>query len=27
MPYVGEDKEAYLKFYNELLGKNEEDEE
>lgn len=27
MPYVGEDKEAHLKFYNELLGKNEEDEE
>ena len=27
LPYVGEDKEAYLKFYNELLGKNEEDEE
>jgi starch synthase len=27
MPYVGADKEAHLKFYNELLGKNEEDEE
>jgi starch synthase len=27
MPYVGEDKEAHLKFYNELLGKNEEVEE
>jgi starch synthase len=24
MPYVGEDKEAYLKFYDSLLEKNEE---
>ena len=27
MPYVGEDKEAYLNFYNSLLDKHEEDEE
>ena len=26
LPYVGEDKEAHLNFYNDLLGKNEEEE-